>query len=78
MVPEEDEIPLIVEGHHSSTPKLRLLREERSEQSAQSHSHFGVEVIEDELRDVLSGDGVVPYLLLELDTGDFKDCEHSL
>jgi hypothetical protein len=74
MMPEEDEIPLIVESHHTPTPKLRLLREKRSEQSTQPHSYFRVKVIEDEFRDVLSSNGVVLYLLLELDAGDFKDC----
>ena len=47
VVAEEDKVALVVEGHHSPSSELRLLREQRSQQSTYSHSHSGVEVVED-------------------------------
>jgi hypothetical protein len=78
MVSEEDEVPLVVECDHSPPSELWVLREERSQESAHPHADLGVEVVEDELRDMLSCNGMMLYLLLILYACDFKDGQHSL
>lgn len=77
MVPEEDEVSLVVEGDHPSSSELGVLREERGEQPAHSHAYLRVEVVEDQLRDVLCRNCVVLDLLLVLHTGDFEDGQHA-
>lgn len=74
MVPEEDEVSLVVESNHSSASKFGLLGEERRQKSSNPNSNFRVEIIQDKFRNMLSGYGMVLNLLLILHTGDFEYC----
>lgn len=77
MMPEEDKVSLVVEGNNSSASKLRLLGEEGCQKSTNSNSNFGVKIIQDKFRDMLSSDSVVLNLFLVLHAGDFEDCQHA-
>lgn len=76
-MPEKDEISLIVEGHHSPSSKLRLLGEQRSEKPTHPDSHSWVEVVEDQLWDMLSGNSMMFDLFLVLDVGDLENSEET-
>lgn len=74
MMPHKDEISLIVESHYSSSFKLRILREHRSQESPHSHTHHTIEVVQNELWLVICG-----YTMMEdiLGQSDICDFEHS-
>jgi hypothetical protein len=65
-VSKENEISLIVKSDNSSSFEFRVLGEERGKESANFDTDFGVKIIEDEFRDVLSGDCMMFDLFLEL------------
>lgn len=78
VVSEKDEVSLVVESHNSSALELGVLGEQRSEESSDFDTDFGVEVVQDELGNVLGGDCVVLDLFLELNVGHFEDSKHAL
>ena len=77
-MPKENEISLVVESDDSSSSELRLLGEQRCQHPSNSHSYFGIEVVQNKLRDMLSSDCMMPDRFLELNTGDFEDRQHAL
>lgn len=78
MVAEEYEISLVVECYYSSASELGLLGEQGGHQAPNPHSHFGVEVVENEFRDVIGGKPMPLDILLELHTGNLEDGEGAL
>ncbi len=77
MVPEENEVSLVVEGDDSSAFELRVLGEEGGEEPADLDTDFGVKVVENEFGDVLTGDSMVFNLFLELDISDLEHPKHA-
>lgn len=55
MKPKEDEISLVVKGGHLSSNELRVVGEERSEQSADAVAETRGEVVQDDLRVMFCG-----------------------
>ena len=49
MVPEEDEVSLVVPGDHSPLLQLGILRKQRSNHSADPGTQHGIGIVEDEL-----------------------------
>ena len=49
MVAEEDEVPLVVPGDHSSLLELRILREQARNHPSHPRTEHGVKIVEDEL-----------------------------
>lgn len=57
--PEEDKIPLVVKGDHPPPPELRILVEQAAQHTADSPPQTSVEVIQQELRPVVT-DAAMP------------------
>jgi hypothetical protein len=74
---EEDEISLIVESDDSPSLEFWILWEERSKESSDFNTDFGVEVIEDKFGYMLSGQSMIFDIFLGLDTGDLEYTKHS-
>lgn len=66
VVPEEDEVSLVVECHHFAPVEVRFLGEEARKHSAHSVSHLCVEVVQDQLGVVVRGVSVVGDLVPQL------------
>lgn len=64
MVPEKDKISLIVKCDYSPPLELRVLREKRSQQAANSDTDLRVEVVEDEFRHMLRRNCVMANIFL--------------
>lgn len=77
MMPEENEISLIVESNDSSSFKLRILREQWSQKSTNFDTDFGVKIVKNELRNVLSSNSMMFDFFLELNTAYLKNSHHS-
>ena len=74
---EKYEVSLVVKSSDSSALKLRILREQRSKKSAYFNTDFGVEVVQNKLRNMFSSNCMMLDIFLELKTGDLKYTEHS-
>ena len=74
---EENEVSLVVEGNDSSALELRILREQRGKEPANFETDFGVKVVENEFRNVLSCHTMMLDILLERQTRDLEHTQHS-
>jgi hypothetical protein len=54
MMPEENVIPLIVEGNNSASFEIGIVMENRGQHSRYSVTKFGREIIQDNFRPVVS------------------------
>ncbi len=77
MVPEKNEVSLVVEGDDSSAFELRVLGEEGGKEPADLDTDFGVKVVENEFRDVLTGNSMVFDFFLELYISDLEHPKHA-
>ena len=77
VMPEEDKIPLVVKCHCSPTPKLRVLRKYRSQQSPNSMPKSGGEVVQKKLRHMPCRFPMTLNPLTKLNTGELEMCSRS-
>src|SRR3989338_4202840 len=70
MVTEKDKVSLIVERDHSAPFELWLLWKQRSKHATQRMPQSGIEVVQDELREMIARIRRALDLLAILDAGD--------
>jgi hypothetical protein len=72
------EIALVMEGNHTTSTKLRILREQRSQQPPHLYTHLTVEVVENQLGTVVRGETMMANVFAQHNISDFKDSHTTI